>query len=301
MARRSVFSSTGDLARSGVSEPGEDSAPFAPFKTAARSLFNTVFPSDCRICSAALTEISRLPVCRQCIDAIRAMECELCSICGERVFQFTPATTDEGSTCGMCRRVRPPFTRAVAYGSYDAELRELIHLLKYENVRPAADLLGGYLAAAIRSLKLDLSEWKIVPVPLHRSRRNQRGFNQAELVARAAQRQLEAAALKVRPDLLERRRQTSSQTGLTNHQRRANLRGAFVAPSPAEIRNHPILLVDDVFTTGTTAAECSRVLLRAGARAVVVATVARVFKGEPARPVGFLQANNMAKSSGGIE
>ena len=101
----------------------------------------------------------------------------------------------------------------------------------------------------------------------------------------------------MRAGLLERRRPTSSQTGLTNHQRRANLRGAFFAPRPAELQNHPILLVDDVFTTGTTAAECSRVLLRAGARMVAVATVARVFKGEPARPAGFLHAANMAKGA----
>jgi len=193
----------------------------------------------------------------------------------------------------MCQRARPPFTRAVAYGGYDGELRELVHLLKYENVRPAADLLGTYLAEAIRSLHLEVGAWKIVPVPLHGSRRRQRGFNQAELIARTAQRRL-GSKLEIKSGLLQRRRETSTQTGLTQHQRRANLRGAFVVPRPTEVRDHLILLVDDVFTTGTTAAECSRVLLRAGARAVAVATVARVFKGEPARPAGFLRTSNIS-------
>jgi ComF family protein len=238
------------------------------------------------------------------------MEGGLCSICSERVFQFTsgqftprqftsgqltPSDTEEGSVCGMCHRARPPFTRAVAYGGYDGELRELIHLLKYENVRPAANLLGAYLAEAIGWLHLDVGAWKIVPVPLHGSRRRQRGFNQAELIACAAQRRL-GSVFEIKSGLLQRRRETSTQTGLTQHQRRANLRGAFVVANPAEVRDHQILLVDDVFTTGTTASECSRVLLRAGARAVAVATVARVFKGEPARPVGYSRAADMTKA-----
>ncbi len=229
---------------------------------------------------------------------MHAIDGELCFVCGERLFHFAPVPEGE-SICGMCSRARPAYMRAVAYGGYDGELRELIHLLKYENIRPAAELLGGYLAQAIRSLHVDLTTWKVVPVPLHRARRRQRGFNQAELIARAAVRQLRSAGVTVemRAGLLERRRPTSSQTGLTNHQRRANLRGAFVALRPAELQNHPILLVDDVFTTGTTAAECTRVLLRAGARMVAVASVARVFKGEPARLAGFLHAANMAKGA----
>ena len=228
---------------------------------------------------------------------MNAIEGETCSICGERVFHFarhfggeSGASPDVENICGMCRRARPVYMRAVAYGAYDGELRELIHLLKYEHVRPAADLLGGYLAQAIGSLNLDLKEWKVVPVPLHRARRRERGFNQAEMIARAAVRRL-GCEIELKRGLLERRRPTSSQTGLTNHQRRANLRGAFVVTRPPELHNHPILLVDDVFTTGTTAAECSRVLLGAGARSVAVATVARVFNGEPARPVGFSQAS----------
>jgi ComF family protein len=226
---------------------------------------------------------------------MKAIQGELCLICGERVFHFhfdgnSGEAAESESICGMCLRARPAYMRAVAYGAYDGELRELIHLLKYEHVRPAAALLGSYLAQAIGLLHVDWKDWKVVPVPLHRGRRRQRGFNQAEMIARAAVERL-GPGVKMQPGLLERKRSTSSQTGLTNHQRRANLRGAFVVPRPAELRNHPILLVDDVFTTGTTAAECSRVLLRAGALQVAVATVARVFKGEPARPVGFSHAS----------
>lgn len=293
---RSVFSSTVDLTRSDTREPRGYLAFFSPLQVAAKSLFNTLLPGDCRICSAPLAEISRLPVCSGCLESIQPTHGELCGVCGERLHHFTPPTADVENICGMCRRARPAFIRAVAFGGYDGALRELIHLLKYENVRPAAGRLGMYLAQAINRLNVDLDGWIAVPVPMHRARRRQRGFNQAELIAKAAQRRLRAQ-VSVEPGLLERRRETSPQTGLTNHQRRANLRGAFVTPRPDALRNRQVLLVDDVLTTGTTVAECTRVLLRAGARTVAVATVARVFKGEPARGMIFSNATEIARAA----
>jgi ComF family protein len=119
----------------------------------------------------------------------------------------------------------------------------------------------------------------VVPVPLHATKLRQRGFNQAELIAKAmAKQQPAGVSFQVAPQLLIRKRATDSQVGYTRPQRLANLRGAFAA-SP-EVKGKTILLVDDVFTTGTTAAECTRVLRRAGAEAVWVATVARVLKFE---------------------
>ncbi len=119
----------------------------------------------------------------------------------------------------------------------------------------------------------------VVPVPLHPSKMRQRGFNQADLIA--------CAALKLKPagdqltfnaSVLERRRDTQSQTGLSSHQRRENIRGAFGVATPKEVEGREILLVDDVFTTGTTVSECARILRRAGATRVWVATVARTLK-----------------------
>ena len=107
----------------------------------------------------------------------------------------------------------------------------------------------------------------------------QRGFNQAELIARAALKMAplrEHAQLAV--NLLQRTRETGSQIGLTSHQRRENLRGAFGVARGEEVAGRHVLLVDDVYTTGTTAMECSRVLRRAGASRVWVATVARTMK-----------------------
>jgi ComF family protein len=182
----------------------------------------------------------------------------------------------------MCSRLEPPFSRAVAYGSYEGGLRDLIHLLKYERVRPAAGVLGRMLAEVVIPLvsRSEAEQTLVVPVPLHQAKQRQRGFNQAELIARAMLKNVAAWPLKLCASGLQRHRATDSQTGLSRSQRRENLGGAFVAPFPSEIAGRDILLVDDVYTTGTTVSECARVLRRAGATGVWVATVARVLKGE---------------------
>jgi predicted amidophosphoribosyltransferase len=114
---------------------------------------------------------------------------------------------------------------------------------------------------------------------MHPGKQHQRGFNHAELLARAAiaemRRRHPQWALHLETRLLQRVRITVSQAGLTTHQRRQNLRGAFFAPRPAQLAGRHILLIDDIYTTGATARACSRVLSNAGAASVRVATVAR--------------------------
>ncbi len=188
---------------------------------------------------------------------------------------------DVDPRCLLCQRVDAPFKRAVAYGSYEAGLRDLIHLLKFHQVRPAAKVLGRVLAGTIAELDkaMPVGTIAVIPVPLHKNKKRQRGFNQAEMIARAALRQLSRSKrFDLCTGVLLRRRDTGSQIGLTNQERRKNLRGAFNVDDPTRILNRDILLVDDVYTTGTTASECARVLLRAGAARVWVVTVARTLK-----------------------
>ncbi len=264
------------LAKHGMAEHG-----FAGFaKRAAATLFFTFFPADCRICGSPLISISRLPVCASCLIAVRPLKGSYCSVCGEALHSPGYTGTEE-SRCLLCQRTDPPFERAVAYGSYEGGLRDLIHVLKFQQVRPAAAVLGRMLAEGIGNLEkaMPVGTIAVVPVPLHRRKQAQRGFNQAEMIGRAALKRLSRPKrFELCDGVLLRCRETGSQIGLTRHQRRENLRGAFAVSDPTRILNRDILLLDDVYTTGTTASECARVLLRAGAARVWVATVARTLK-----------------------
>jgi ComF family protein len=287
---RIVFSSNGTPIRAaGTGDVARDNPLVSWANGVAAGLFATLFPSDCRLCGTPLTNISRLPVCEECLGAMRPISGGLCSICGERLvspfaFAAEACSGESGEAhCGLCRRLEPPYVKATAYGSYESGLRELIHLLKYNQVRPAANVLGRMLAEAIEDLQplLAGSEVLLVPVPLHSRKLRQRGFNQSELIARAALKLKPAAvALQLREGLLERRRETKSQIGLSRQQRRKNIRGAFAVATPDEVHGREVLVVDDVFTTGTTVSECARILRRAGASKVYVATVARTLKTE---------------------
>ena len=232
-----------------------------------------MFPSDCRICQSHLARISALPVCDTCLEGIVPLSGIVCRVCGEKLFSKFVETAD-GPCCGMCRRAAPPFQRALAYGAYDGVLRDLVHVLKYQRVQPVATVLGRLLGQTLAGAQLP-EPLLVVPVPLYRRKLRERGFNQAEEIARALVRRQTSSCIQLEASSLVRARQTASQTGLTRHQRRANMRGAFAVTRPERIAKRNVLLVDDVMTTGTTASECARVLLRAGAKEVLVATVAR--------------------------
>jgi len=172
----------------------------------------------------------------------------------------------------------------MSFGEYEGGLRGLIHLLKYEAVLPVASVLGGMLAETIEELLPACGESVplVAPVPLHKNKRSDRGFNQAELIARAVVRQL-PQRLELATGILVRQRATISQVGLTREQRRENMRDAFRVHDRRRVRGCTVIVVDDVMTTGTTLSECARVLKQAGAERVLAATVARAFQGAALR------------------
>jgi ComF family protein len=196
----------------------------------------------------------------------------------------------------------PPFVKAVASGPYEGRMRELIHALKYDRLHAVAPGLGELLAVTIAQIAADgPAELLVVPIPLHRAKFAERGFNQAGLVAAEAiafaRRKSLACRLELAPHTLKRLRPTESQAGLTPRQRRLNLRGAFGVSNPAAIAGRNVLLVDDILTTGATARAASRVLMDAGAQAVWVATLARARRIEPFFDRAALIARSAAKDS----
>lgn len=219
-------------------------------------------------------------VCRRLADSVIAvLLAPPCAACGEPLSAPT-----SGIVCERCwraaRTVAPPFfiphvSACEAGGVYAGALREIVHALKYDRRRSLARPLAALLVERCGNLLAGADA--VIPVPLHRSRERQRGFNQAALIARALP--LPCA------DILERVRATPSQTDLPADKRRANVRGAFAvnrghspffggAAKRVSVPCSPVLL-DDVATTGATLSECARVLKEAGAREVRAVTVAR--------------------------
>ncbi len=190
-------------------------------------------------------------------------------------------------------------------------MRDAIHALKYGRLYPAARPLGRMLAQAIVQLGQPAPdqpaaprEMLVIPVPLHRSRHAQRGFNQARLLARQALSVLRKThsgwRLTLAPGTLMRLRATESQAGLTPRQRRLNLRGAFSVSNPAAVAGRHVLVVDDIMTTGATARAAAQALLRANAASVWVATLARARRAN-AFPTGasFEDADDLNLQTGG--
>jgi ComF family protein len=170
------------------------------------------------------------------------------------------------------------FERAAAWGVYEDQMRELIHQLKYERMRSAAEPLGTLLARVIETLGM-AEDAVVIAVPLFPPKERRRGYNQSVLLADVAVKELRASRpqwrLRAAHGALRRTRDTESQFELTPSGRRRNLRGAFTVVDPAAVAGREVLLVDDIYTTGATARECARVLRQAGAEKVWVATVSR--------------------------
>jgi len=204
----------------------------------------------------------------------------VCICCGDSLDQPPCEGNASSQLCRACRLAPPSFTRAVSYGTYDGPLRAAIHALKYDRIHPAASRLGSMLAVAIAQLAADApGDVLVIPVPLHRAKQSQRGFNQALALAQSAIDALRishpAWHLKLAPTALMRLRSTESQAGLTPRQRRSNVRGAFKASDSFAVEGKHILLVDDILTTGATARAAAQALVKAGAASVYVATLAR--------------------------
>lgn len=230
-----------------------------------------------------MVSLGRVCVCEECIARVSPQEDTLCTRCGEALgMESARFAASLGATeCTMCRLAPPAFSRAVAFANYDHEMRGMLHALKFDGVhRMAESVLGERLTAAVIKLRGEAaSELVVVPVPLFAAREQERGFNQAKVLAESAVERLRRSApewkLTVNANVMQRVKDTRALYRLNPSQRRANLRGAFRVVDAAAVRGREVLLIDDIMTTGATARECSRVLLRAGAAKVWVATAAK--------------------------
>jgi len=240
-----------------------------------QGLADLVFPPKCLVCGVFLTgnqpsgPDGLAGFCPECLAGLLPLPQAHCRCCGRPFDTGAPSV----HVCARCRKKHPVYDQALSAGLYEGALRSAIHRLKYsgrtELARPLAAFMADHLSPPFFPPQVDL----ILPVPLHRKRLRERGFNQALLLARKLYREYQAL---VRFDLLLRTRWTEPQVNLKGPERLANVRRAFALSDPAAVKNRSVLLMDDVYTTGATINECARVLKKAGAAQVLVLTLARV-------------------------
>ena len=231
-----------------------------PFQTRQRlinTVLNLLFPADCVVCGEPVKDWRSGPLCPACESSFKPVKPPFCSQCGF-------AISEPDMLCGNCLTGKTQYDLGRSALTFDTSLREVIHHFKYNDRVSLARPLGRALEACLGSNGFAAD--RIVPVPLYRKRERQRGYNQAALLAARL-------GLDVQPDVIRRRKNTESQTGLTRSKRIRNGRGAFECSRPI---SGQILIVDDVQTTGATTNEVARVLKKAGATRVEVLTVARV-------------------------
>ncbi len=260
----------------------------------ATTALDLLFPPLCPLCHGRLGEGRRDPLCGPCWERLPRLAPPFCACCGRPFWTLEPHSSgqpgpsvcsdspscweSERSTgpgfCEPCKRQRPPFAYARAAALYRDGIREALHAFKFGGKASLSRPLGDLLAEAGRAMLPQPSVDWLIPVPLHPAREAERGFNQSLLLAR---RLSERWGVPVREGALRRVRVTRPQTELSAEDRRANVRGAFGLRRARQVAGTRVLLVDDIFTTGATVAECCRVLLAAGgASSVGVLTVARV-------------------------
>jgi ComF family protein len=243
-------------------------SPFRVFALGARLAELLVFPSACRRCGVLLERPGERILCPSCVSALAACRAPYCPSCG-RFFDGDGAP----HPCAACLRKAPPLSAHRSAARYDGAVKDALLLFKYRGLRPLGRPLAAFLHAAVEGGD---PPWRgadvFVPVPLHRRRRRERGFNQAEVLA------IELSRLTGVPVVSKALRKTVNlrpQTSLRSEERRANIRGAYRAVRPDAVRGKIVVLVDDVYTTGSTLGECARVLKRAGAADVRGVTIAR--------------------------
>ncbi|NPU82882.1 MAG: ComF family protein [Syntrophaceae bacterium] len=237
-------------------------------KSFLAGLADLVFPPRCVSCSGELESGARFSLCEGCRTGIGYIHSPFCTVCGEPF----ESDAEKDHPCGSCLVSPPPFVTARSLARHDGILMAMIHRLKYREQSRLASPLGRLLAAGdYPGLRIGEASL-VVPVPLHLRRLRQRGFNQSLLLAKAVGKR---HGIPVDARSLRRPVPSDPQVSLGRKQRERNVRGVFTVGSAERIKGKCILLVDDVYTTGSTLKECARVLLRAGAREVKVLTLAR--------------------------
>lgn len=213
-------------------------------KKVVEGLLQLLFPEKCRVCSSLIPKRSFL--CLPCDLKIKRISGSRCTRCGR---PFESAALHH--PCADCVRKAPAFDWHVSTAFYEEPLKGLLHRFKYADALDLAGLFASWLADS--NIKADC----LLPVPVSKKRLGERGYNQSALIAKALSKK---TGIPLLVNGLVKARETAPQTQLPRDQRRKNLKGAFEWKKEGRIKDKKIILIDDVFSTGSTLAECARTL-----------------------------------------
>ncbi len=228
-------------------------------------LRDILFPPCCAACQTGLSVPARDYICEECRSSIRPIIAPICTVCGRPLL----GPEESSHICGQCIEDPPPFESARALFYYQGAIKALIHRVKYSD--------DGYALKALLSLSREhmspdfIEPDLIIAIPLHPRRLRERGFNQSLRIARGI-----FPHIPVARDLLIKVLDTRPQTGLSREERLKNVRDAFAVVRPVSVNS--VLLLDDVYTTGSTVRSCARALKKAGVKKINILTVARSIK-----------------------
>jgi ComF family protein len=223
------------------------------------SFLNILFPESCPVCNRKSDDHRTAPICSSCWETVIPYTGAACRRCGK------PLVSNESSICGACHKNGPYFDGAQSFGLHEGALQKAISLFKFHRIKR----LSIPLSEKLSMMKLPHVEM-VLPVPLHKKRLREREFNQSALLAGEIARRSDIVLML---NTLIRKKNTLPQVGLSAKERRKNIRNAFEVTDPQAVKGRRLMLVDDVFTTGATAQECSKVLKKAGAKEVHVVTL----------------------------
>jgi len=236
-------------------------------------LLNLVFPLNCKICKTPIRESKGYSICEDCFKTIKLIEQPYCVKCGKPLIPTEFFIQNREILCFDCKNKKYSFEFSRSTGVYDKVLKKCIHLFKYYGEKKLAKPLGKHMIDYLVKndefkKKIDL----IIPIPLHKNDLKKRGFNQSILLGRIIGNYF---SIPVEEKVLIKKKLTPFQVNLSKKEREKNILKVFSVEKPEEIKGKNILILDDVFTTGSTVEECAKELMKARANNIFVLTLAR--------------------------
>jgi ComF family protein len=234
------------------------------------AILDLIYPQSCPICQRPL-EKGIKEVCEKCWNTLASLPAPFCPYCKSFLEHDDPLSEH------LCPSLNKSEDRKIlavrSLGTFDEYYQKLVHRFKYDKKIPLGRRLAQFLGEMIAKDRYLSSYDQVIPVPLHRTRQRERGFNQSAILAEGISQEANLSLIK---GILKRKRNTKDQTYLNAQQRSENVKGAFVVSQPEEVSDKKIILVDDVTTTGATLNECAEMLRKAGAKEIFAVTLAVV-------------------------